>query len=45
MGADRVIRIRGIVTIRHDFLRAIRPSFPEKRGRRSTYKTVPVDLG
>lgn len=27
---DRVIRIRRIVTIPHDFLRAIRPSFPEK---------------
>lgn len=26
--ADRVIGCRGIVTIRHDFLRTIRPSFP-----------------
>lgn len=26
--ADRVIRFRCITTIRHDFLRTIRPSFP-----------------
>lgn len=33
---DRVIRVRGIVIIRHDFLHTVRPSFPEKCGRGTT---------
>ncbi|MBD8109666.1 hypothetical protein [Priestia megaterium] len=34
---DRVIGNRGVVIIRHDFLRAIRPCFPEECRRRATY--------